>query len=152
MLPCAGTEMLLLLCWPQASALVPPSGISGGLLALNNTSTPMTPKSMSPAGTWPQVQPPAPVCPELTNGHHTHLNAEPTPGPTLRAGHLFSHMLMPKPWRHLGSFLSNSTSSHHSASRNMWNPAPLLPLPPTPWYGPVTSPLDCLLLPLTYEH
>ena len=46
----------------------------------NDTSTAMTPKSVSPARNRREVQAPAPVCPELTDWHHTQLNAEPTPG------------------------------------------------------------------------
>lgn len=97
---CPVRDRGMLLSWsqPQASALVPPSVTSGGLLALKDASTPVTPESVSsPAGTHPQAQPPAPVRPELSHGHHTPHNTEPTPGPISGTRPLFSHMLVPKP-------------------------------------------------------
>lgn len=103
----------------------------------------MTPKSVSPARNRREVQAPAPVCPELTDWHHTQLNAEPTPG-TCSCQNLGGTLA--------SLSFSKSTSSVRSASRNAWNPAPPLPPLPIPLYGLGTSHLDCLLLPLTYEH
>lgn len=151
---CPVRDRGMLLSWsqPQASALVHPSVTSGGLLALKNAPTPVTPESVpSPAGTHPQAQPPAPVRPELSHGHHTRHDTEPTPGPISGTRPLFSHMLVPKP-RGIVASLSHSTSNVHSATETCGNQ----PLSFCHCLHPAVTPSPLtrarLPLPLTHEH
>lgn len=136
---------MLPLSWPWAPALVHPSAISGRPLALNSTSTPVPPRAVSPAGTRP-------VCPALSNGHHTHHNTEPTPSPISGTCHLCCHMLMPK----RREIVTSLCHTPHPASTLPPDTCENQPLSLLHCLHPgvAPSPLTraCLPLPLTHEY